>query len=173
MTKKARKQKTNRHHSAARRAKRAASRRAKRCHRDGARERRAGPKHYVTTALWDGTAMIREVSRAELGLHSAYLEAHRLLPRGYPSNHADVRAHGTWALRTLEDPLSPNESVLRAILILGHTPDERALRALRRHASRNRVYAGMARLAADECVFWMETSEPDRERPPQPAAMLN
>jgi hypothetical protein len=117
--------------------------------------------------------MVVEVSDVETC--TAYMEAHRLLPPDYPSSDADMRAHMTMAIHTLEDPLSPSESVLRAILILGHTPDERALAALRNHASREGMHADMARIAVDECAWWIETSEPELEpvRPRAPSYALN
>jgi hypothetical protein len=110
---------------------------------------------------------------AELGLHLAYIDAHRLLPPGYPSSAADIRAHAPLAVWTLDDPLSPSESVLSAIMVLGHTPDEFALSALRRHASHNGTHADMASLAADECAWLTETAEPPPNQPPQPNPMLN
>ena len=166
MTNKSQKQHSNRRRAQKRRARRVQKKRRRRAAQSVGRP--GAPRHYVTAIRSDGTSTIQEVSRAELALHGAYVEAHRLLPAGYPSSHADVRATAPQALRILTDPLSSNESVLQAIMILGHTPTTEALAALRRHASARRPHADMARLAADECesLWGAGQAAPNREQPP-------
>lgn len=138
--------------------------------REGLRER--APRHYVMMSA-NGLLTTTEVTEEELVLHNAYVEAHQLLPPGYPSSDADIRAHLSQALGTLADPLSPSDAVLRAILILGHTPDERALTALRQHAADNGTHAAMAEIAADECAWWTESVPRAPVHAPRQSVMLN
>jgi hypothetical protein len=57
-------------------------------------------------------------------------------------------------------------------MVLGHTPDDRALAALRRHAAQGGAHDGMARLAAAECAWWQETGALEPQWP-QANPMLN
>ncbi len=181
MTKKSSETRTIRRRNATRRARIAGERHAKRLHRATAGKRRtvsgqlhAHPvRHIIAAQRADRVSTNNEVAAAKLGLRVAAIRAHELLPLGELSRGAEMGGHLTLALRELDDPLSSSECMFQAIMVLGHTPDERALAALRRHVSRDGMLAGMARVAIAECLWWMENAEPAPRCPPQREPLLN
>lgn len=168
MSKKRKKTQTSQR-NAARRARRAAERRARR--RAAPSRERAPLRSFTFTR--DGLVTLTKVPGEDVDAHLAYLEAHRLLPPGYPTSEAHLRTEMAMALFTLDDPDASPDSVLRAIVILAHTPDERALAALVRYASSGRVHADLAKPAATECDMWLQTGGISPPRAPQPAATMN
>lgn len=100
---------------------------------------------------------------------STYLAAHVLVPEGHPSPSPASQAHVARALCTLDDPAAPTESVLWAIMVLGHTPEQSALEALERYAASDAEHAAVARHAIDECQQWLDGPQMvDFTAPPQP-----
>ncbi len=56
------------------------------------------------------------------------------------------------ALSALEADIEDSRELLGAIAVLGHTPSERAIEALRRYAKSSRPFAGVACAALAECI---------------------
>lgn len=120
-----------------------------------------------------GNATIMEVDARDAGAHLTYMEAHQLLPPGYPTSEAEMRLQVALAVATLEDERASSEAVLRAIMILGHSPDALALASLRARASSGGEHADMADLAADECEHWIASASRMPRPAPQASPMPN
>jgi hypothetical protein len=99
-------------------------------------------------------AMIGAVSDATFADHQTYLGAHSLLP-SFPPGAGPAPEDVARAFALLAAPDAPRESQLWAIVVLGHTPQREALEVLQLLGRSPDPYAGVARLAADECAEWM------------------
>jgi len=144
-------------------------RRAERRNRNTAKRR---AKRSRRTLVAEGVHVIGEPA-IPMETHIAYIEAHALIPPDYPRSPTDLWTQLTLALSTLEDPRATGEAVLRAIIILAHTPDPRALEALHHHARLGTVHRDMAQLGADECAAWLEDLGPPPPAPSFDATVLN
>jgi len=102
----------------------------------------------------------RGLDHASIDLHVAYLDAHRLLPPDYPADDENLLVEFVTALRTLENPPASEREILRAIMILAHTPDPRAETALLAYAEAGGVHADMAEIGVAECAMWLQEAEP-------------
>ncbi len=142
---------------AERRNRNAAKRRAKRRRRTDVSE----PVHLITK------------SSIPMETHIAYIEAHELIPPDYPRSPSDMQTELAMAMTALEDPHASDASILRAIMILAHTPDPRAREALQSYARLGTPYRDMARLGADECATWLEDVGPPLPAPSFAVTALN
>ena len=168
MSKKSKKTRSNRR-DARRRAARAAERRARR--KNAPPRDRGGVQSFMMTD--GGSFSVTPVGADEIDALNTYIRAHDRLPSSYPFGPMEQQRQLSMALSTLGNPLATSDAVLRAIVILGHIPDPRALTALVAHADSRRAHADIAKHAADECAGWIE-SERFRSAPLRPpAAMMN
>ena len=156
----------NRRRNAHRRAARAAERRT----RGPSRER---PRMTFTAIPAGGFVGVADIPGEEISSLDAYVRAHDRLPPSYPFDEVERGRQLAMALCVLEDRQASGESLLRAIMILGHIPDPRALEALRAHAKSRRPHADIARHAADECAMWLEDARGQPEPTSSPMSMFS
>ncbi len=84
-----------------------------------------------------------------------YLNAHQLIPYDY---HFDpIRDHSRVevAATTLEKRDATEAEILRAIVLLGHSPCDTALETLYRWSNSDHLFASVARFALSECQSLM------------------
>lgn len=83
-----------------------------------------------------------------------YFKAHEALPHFYRFDPArrKYQRHLADSLEQLADPEASLEALTRAIAILGHSPDPRAISALEAYSDAGRELSGMARMALQECL---------------------
>ncbi len=67
--------------------------------------------------------------------------------------------HVRSAMEIVADSSASPESLLWAIVVLGHTTTEAAFAALERHARSKRTHADIAVFAADECADWIAVAK--------------
>lgn len=117
----------------------------------------------LITAAWaNGTSVTSTpVAAADIPFLQIYLAAHSLLPPGFDCQNEKSAAVIDEALEVIADPNATASAILRAIVVLGHTPSAMALTALQQHAATDKIHAPVARLAADECVGWISHMQPD------------
>ncbi|MEZ4439286.1 MAG: hypothetical protein R3B72_09365 [Polyangiaceae bacterium] len=163
------KSQTSQRRNAARRARRTQQRTQQKHQQRRARPSRERGRFQSVTATARG---IEVAPIADLDTYHAYLDAHRLVPT-HPMSEAEISAQRAMALFTLEQPPASSEALLRAVMILAHTPDPRALAALRRHAASGAMHADLAVLAADECAMWLEQGGVETPSEPRSSATLN
>lgn len=132
---------------------RSKQRRAERRNRSAAKRR---AKRSRRTGVAETVHMIAKPTTISVETHIAYVEAHQLLPPDYPRDVADMQSELAMAMATLEEPRAGDAAILRAIMILAHTPDPRAREALQKYARLGTPYRDMAKLGADECATWLE-----------------
>lgn len=171
-----RKSKRRRHRDAVRRARTATQRHAGRRRPSRATSRRE-PFQSITITR-DGGFNVTTIPDGEIDAYHAYLKAHDLLPPGHDVRWPVDGKELAMAVQLLEDPRAGRRAALKAIMILAHMPDERALAALMKHAESGRAQAAMAKHGAAECRMWLEERVPALSPPgwttsPQNAAMLN
>lgn len=114
----------------------------------------------MVTELEDGRRSVlpircrAEVDEAdELQAVAAWLSAHGLLDESLVSH--DEAGIELWAA-VLRDPEARTDDLLEALLLLGHTPSERAFEILCGYAdSPHAGFEVLAILARDECAFWL------------------
>jgi hypothetical protein len=102
--------------------------------------------------------LVWEVEEDVARYMSAYQRAHELMPppRNMYMDPQEYREEQEPAIETLDffdEGISPSrDELLRAIAILGHSPNEQALLALSRFSESGHELAPVARLALSECT---------------------
>lgn len=129
-----------------------------------AREPAHDPRNrIVTTVDPDNRLTTFEVGPDDLDAFYTYLYAHRWLPERNANRDRAARI----ALNALADPHGSPGAILRAIVVLGHTPTERAWQALCTHATVDGAHARVAMMAAQECADLLRARQ-EREEPWEP-----
>jgi hypothetical protein len=129
----------------------------------GAKKRRANSgQYYLMTGLTYGDFRVTgtPVDKKDLAALPVYCQAHSLLPPDYHILGHTTVTQQREALAVMDRPAASSAELLRAIVILGHSPTADALEALERHGASSRTHARMARLAATECAHWLELTAP-------------
>jgi hypothetical protein len=109
----------------------------------------------VTTKVAGMPAFLTVADESAEKAVTTYIDAHKLLPRTSEEAVRTQQPTIAEALAILEDEQAGAGAVLHAIVILGHTPEPLAHKALKHYAASNRVHAEVAWVAADECSSWM------------------
>lgn len=117
----------------------------------------------VTTKVAGMPAFFTVVDEVSEQAVTTYIDAHKLLPGTSEEAIRTQQPTIAEALAILEDERADAGAVLHAIVILGHTPEPWAHKALKRYAASNRVHAEVAWVAADECSSWMGDFGKSRE----------
>ncbi|MCP4605748.1 MAG: hypothetical protein GY847_35375 [Proteobacteria bacterium] len=97
------------------------------------------------------------MTEEQISFMPIYQRAHRLMPipKSFVMDPNEYRDELTPSIelvdRVLEGENVPADDLLRAIAILGHTPDEESIRSLSRFTQSNHSLAGVADLALAEC----------------------
>ena len=129
--------------------------------REAGRTGREGGTFNAVPSPWGMPAMIGTVNDANFADHQMYLGAHSLLPPTPPWASSPKPVHIARAFDLMASARTPSESRLWAIVVLGHTPQKSALEVLRQHGRSASRYAGVARIAADECAEWIRMAAED------------
>jgi hypothetical protein len=93
-----------------------------------------------------------EIDPADVGSFELYLRAHQLLPFDYSYRPGIDDREVERAVAALDRPDIAENELLRAIVILGHSPCRRSLEALGRLATGRGLRASLARHALGECA---------------------
>ena len=97
------------------------------------------------------------ISPADSPHLARYLKAHKLLPFMYrfDPHKRKYQRYLEKSLRVLTDADATTLDLTRAIVVLGHSPCERAIAALERLSQTDHTMSGLARMALQECLMWM------------------
>jgi hypothetical protein len=99
-----------------------------------------------------GCHPVSEAASADADL---YFFAHSLLPADFVCGEPAPPALVAAAIATLNQPeTATSHDVLRALVLLGHSPSSAALEALSRAVAQGGPWAGVAELARAECADW-------------------
>jgi len=111
------------------------------------------PISMVSTRLDTGQSFSFDVEPADVQYLHAYMNAHRLIPSDFEFGSARAQGLYEGALATVADPEAlPDESLLKAIVVLGHCPSPAAIAALEGFTSRGHLHSRVAAIALEECL---------------------
>jgi hypothetical protein len=122
--------------------------------RDGAQQ-----ADSMIGSFLNGSVTSRPIAAADMGAMQTYAAAHSILPPEFYRNANPPDSYINEALRALNDEGANAHALLRAIVVLGHTPNVTALEALRCYGQSDRPHAAIARMATDECSDWIANTE--------------
>ncbi len=120
-------------------------------------------RHLITVGMPGSglSSYVMPISPADAVHMAPYLKAHKLLPFFFRYDPAKRRSQRYLerSIRVLADPEATAGDLTRAIVILGHCPDQRAVSALQAYGDAELELSGMARMALQECLSWMGENE--------------
>jgi len=124
------------------------------------RKEQETPGRYMITVGLPGSGISSSavpISPADSPHLARYLKAHKLLPFWFRYNPDDrqYQQYLEKALIRLADPDATTPELTEAIVILGHSPVPRAIKALTALSGSRHKLSGMARMAAQECLMLM------------------
>ena len=98
--------------------------------------------------------MIQEVRLEDQEVLQAYFDAHSLLPFSYIYDPHDPFYFEavTLAIATVRDSKAGYRDRVAAVVVLGHSPEGRAIKTLRDLGRGRSQMAGLARMALNECL---------------------
>jgi len=99
------------------------------------------------------------VADCDFASFQTYLEAHALLPYDFEGDRPEAHDAIQDAFTVVADTAASAGALLRAVVVLGHTPTVAALEVLQHHAASDRPHATVARFAADECRDWISYAQ--------------
>ena len=95
---------------------------------------------------------VAQIEDADVRWLEDYEAAHFLMPRDYLYDPRTCGEEVSRAVAVLYSPTVIADALRRAIAILGHSPCDVALAALREYGQTDLPFAGIARLAYRECI---------------------